>query len=180
MTLKIKKLFRQYISHIKGGKPIGREGRIRVSYFLDLLSATHDPEVLDVLSHLVASYIQTTCNLTEIDGIAGPKRGNTLLIKRVAEMLRKPSGFVKSDILFGQWIEGSLRSSYRVLLLDDVASDGEMLCQCIDNLRLSGIFVAATFVLVNRPEGDARSRLKEFDTELNHVFSLDDRALARL
>jgi orotate phosphoribosyltransferase len=160
--------------------PIGRDGRIRVNHFLDLLSAAHRPGMLDYLGDLFARWLAQDDLVTSVDAIAAPKRGNALLAHNVAGRLGKRSGFVKENVLFGQWTEGEIRSGDRVLLIDDIASDGELLAEAVIALQHSGIFVSNAAVLVSRVEGDAARRLRAIDVRLHAAVELSDGDLAAL
>jgi orotate phosphoribosyltransferase len=172
--------FRPFIRHSPTAAPIGRDGRIRVNYFLDLMSAVHQPELLDCLAEAFANYLKTAAPLQILDGIVAPKRGNALLAKRIAQLLGKRSGFVKENILFGQWIEGNIGSGDRVVLIDDVASDGELLAEAATALQRSGVYTDRIAVFVCRPEGDTEKLLARMEIEFGYCLKLSDSELGRL
>lgn len=170
---------RPFIHQSAAPLPIGRDGRIRVNYFIDLLSAVHEPALLDDLARTFAHWLKTTRCMEAYDALATPKRGNALLTYRVAQLLRCRCGFVKENILFGRWLEGEIRSGDRALLIDDVASDGELLADAVIALQRSGVFADHVAVLVSRAEGDAMGKLASLDVGISSRLQLSDADLAR-
>jgi orotate phosphoribosyltransferase len=167
----------RYITSIRGGRPIGRDGQIRVHYFLDLLSAAHNKAELALMSQILADWITKSATLEGVAAIAGPKNGNTLLVNDVSQRLEKNSIFVRNSILFGKWIEGVWGPGQKVLMVDDVASDGEMLREAVLNLRKCGVHTEGVYVLVDRNEGDAARGLAKEGVQYNYVFQLSDQSL---
>jgi orotate phosphoribosyltransferase len=171
-------IFRARIKRSEGPLPIGREGRIRVNYFLDLLAACHDPPILNRLGGLFADWFRDQPAAKSLQCLAGPKRGNVLFVWQVAANLKVRSVFVRDSILFGQWIEGQIKSGDNVVLIDDVASDGELILDAIDNLKRAGVFVKDVCVLVDRKEGDAEEFLKQSNVKYHFCIQLSDADLA--
>ncbi len=168
------RIFGRFIYKVTSGKPIGRDGRIRVSAFLDLLSAAHNDAFADELADVLAARIRHTVDLREYAGVVGPKRGNALFVKAVADRLKLRSSFIRANILFGRWIEGECTSGDKVILVDDVASDGELLYEAVENLRRAGVYVDTTFVLVDRREGDAEEQLNANGVKYVYCIQLND------
>ncbi|MCP9837439.1 hypothetical protein KBY84_08020 [Cyanobium sp. N.Huapi 1H5] len=131
-----------------------------MNYFLDLLSACHVAEHRSTISAFFADWVSAYLSSNVVDAVVGPKQGNTLFVKAVADKLGKKSAFVRGNILFGRWLEGDIRSGDKVLLIDDVASEGEMLVDSIESLRESGILVDHAYVLIDRAEGDAKRQFQ--------------------
>lgn len=173
-------IFEKFIHESKRGLPIGREGTIRISYFLDLLSACHVVDNRTTIAQSFADWLVQQVAPESVDVVIGPKRGNTLFSKAVADCLRKPSAFARDNILFGRWIEGDVRPNDKVVLIDDVASEGEMLLDAVGNLRNIGVVVDQVFVLVDRVEGDARVRFEDAGIRYLSAISFSDDDLAKL
>src|SRR5262249_34513072 len=96
-------------------------GDITVQHFVDLLSAVHHEQTLELLSDELANLITSSeIDLSEYRAVATPKLGNVLLGRRVARKLNKPSGFIRNSILFGRYIETMELSGAKLLLVDDV------------------------------------------------------------
>jgi orotate phosphoribosyltransferase len=62
-------------------------------------------------------------------------------------------------------------------LVDDISSDGDLLVQCAKVLREGGYEVTDTFVLIDRPEGDAHEALMQVGVTLWPLRSLGDQEL---
>jgi orotate phosphoribosyltransferase len=152
----------------------GLDGQIRMGMFLDLLEATHVDASLQALAECVRHLIATRPAGSDEIAIAGPKRGNSLLIREVARLLPAPSAFVKEQPLCGKWIEGNLIPGCCVVLVDDVASDGDLLVTAAERLRDAGHTVSEAFVLVNRPEGDATELLADHAVRLSWLWEAAD------
>ena len=176
----LRPIFMRFIYESKHGLPIGRDGTVRVSYFIDLLSASHVDAHRKTMAEFFATWIGQAVSGTDISAVVGPKRGNTLFAKAVADQLAKKSAFARDNILFGRWIEGDVRPEDKVLLVDDVASEGEMLLDAVESLRECGIWVDKAFVLVNRSEGDAKMYLERAGIDYSYAISLSDADLAGL
>lgn len=144
------------------GRPIGVDGRIRINYFLDILSACHDDDMCGRLGELFSKMLPVVADMKDVDCLIVPKRGNVLLAKQVAKLLGLRSAAVRESILFNRWMEGPVGAGSRALLIDDIASDGEVLCDAADNARKAGVFVQQVVVLIDRQEGDAA-----------HMFALE-------
>ena len=173
-------LIANYIYEDKVGKPIGIDGRLRFNFFLDLLSAVHNEHLLNALAKIFIEKMAQSYNLNDISGIVCPKYGNVLFGNRIARFLNIKSGFVRRDILFGKWIEGDVYSGDKVLLVDDIASDGEMLVEAVYNLRKEGIYVEQVLVLVDRSEGDSYTCLKEENIDYIFFYQLSDEELNKI
>lgn len=170
----------RFISFDLTGRPIGRDGRIRLNFFLDMLKAVHSDENLHFFSEVFSDFLQAKCALDSISGVVGPKFGNALLVRDVARRLRKRSAFVRDGVLFGQWVEGFILPGDKVLLIDDVACDGEVLRECAENLRSAGVFVDKVIVLVDRPEGDTDSQFGSSEIQFLYVVRYTDAELQRI
>ena len=116
----------KFIYEDKSGKPIGLDGRIRVNYFLDLLSSVHVEQNLIKLSNVLIKYL-AKLHISKYDGIVGPKNGNTVLAREVSKITRrifpychhksakKPCLFVHRQPAFGGQSVG-IRALSQVLL----------------------------------------------------------------
>jgi orotate phosphoribosyltransferase len=180
MTDELRAVFRQNIRNSESALPIGRDGRIRVHYFLDLLSACHNSEHLTVIAEYFVRWLKTYELLGESTCIVGPKAGNTIFIRQVAVTLQLPSAYIRENVLFGRWIEGYLKPESAVILVDDVASDGELLLDAVSDLRRAGFLVTDVFVLIDRKEGDAAIFLKRQGVNYHYCIQLSDDDLARI
>lgn len=179
VTETLPKSWPQFVNYVKGGKLIGRDGRIRVTHFLDLLSAAHSDPILFELRDILIKCISKR-QKSEYVAVVAPKKGNVLLAKEVGRSLNKRTASVRDNVLFDKWFDGELRSGELVVMVDDIASDGEFFRDAIINLRRLGIHTDAVYAIVDRAEGDCAEVLKEEGIRYEYVYRLDDGHLGRL
>jgi MoaA/NifB/PqqE/SkfB family radical SAM enzyme/orotate phosphoribosyltransferase len=151
----------------------GFEGDVQMTTFINLMAAAHVDSKLDAMSELMVNSIRSSVS-GESYCIVGPKRGNVLLQREVARRLKKTSAFVLDSPLFGRWIEGMTSPDTEALLIDDVASESDILVTSIERLRERGHRVRHAFVLINRVEGDAEDVLARHGVQLHYLLSLSD------
>jgi orotate phosphoribosyltransferase len=180
MDKDLRKIFIRYLREHRGGRPMGRQGEVYLTMFLDLLSAVHESAALDILSSLLAEAISADPESVNCEAMVGPKTGNCLLVKGVASRLKMKTSFVRDSILFGTWVEGPVRAGQKVLLVDDIGSDPEMLCEAVGNLRREGVYVIKVWVLVHRREFDVKERLAELGTAYSALCDIGDDDLRAL
>ncbi len=148
--------------------------------FVDLMEASHVDSTLDTLTDITVNFLREKFPISLSYFVAGPKRGNALLIRAVARRLGCNSAFVKEQPLFFAWIEGLVDPGQPVIVIDDVASDGELLLHAIERLRDAGHRVIGALVLVDRVEGDSAHLLKRNDVEFHYMMSASDDDLRRV
>lgn len=179
-NLALHELFGRHVRHIRGGVALGSLGSFRVSYFLDLLTAVHDPEDLRTMTLALSALVKSDDDVTNHAAVASPKKGNPILGVSVANHLTMDSMLVRDEIIFSSWIEGVFSPNSKVILVDDISSDGDLLRDSINALRRSGLYVSKAFVLVNREEGNATQVLRDEGVILTSLLSLGDDQLGTL
>jgi orotate phosphoribosyltransferase len=162
------------------GGHVGRTRTFNMNYFVDLMSASLVRDHLELMSSELVSHVRRETDLTGIGVLAGPKRGNALLIAKVAYELNLTPIFIKERPLFGKWLEGVDGDPGRAIVVDDISSDGELLANCVQTLREGGYEVQDAYVLIDRTEGDSRERLSELDVSLHSMLDLDDHKIRGL
>jgi len=158
---------------------IGIDGRIRISSFVDLLSAAHIEDHLTILAKHFAARLKDDLQLQD-KLIAIPKRGNCLLGQAIAKSLGLKTLFVRRNVLFGRFIEGRAHNGAQAVLVDDVSSDGDLLREAVENLHAEGIHVAAARVLIERAEGDAQEKLEGLGINYLPYYVATDQELGRM
>ncbi|MGH3693712.1 MAG: hypothetical protein ACRDRX_06925 [Pseudonocardiaceae bacterium] len=188
----LEQIVAKYLDFRSGGWQIGRDGEIRVNVFIDLLSASHVEGHLNTMTEALSDLILKTVSkliptLEDVDKheekpciMIGPKRGNSLLIRECGRKLSVASGFAKEQPLFGRWLEGVIPPSSRVVIADDISSDGQLLLNVVERVRDAGHRTHACVVLIDRCEGDAANLLRLHGVELHSLMSLDDEDLYHL
>jgi orotate phosphoribosyltransferase len=156
-------------------------GDITVQHFVDLLSAVHRPQNLDLLVTALAGLISSAgIDLSGYQAIVSPKQGNALLGWGLAQRLKKPSGFVRHSILFNRFIETLELPGAKLLLVDDVSSEAGILMDCIRNAQASGYVIDRVLTVIDRTEGDAGKRLAERNVQFHWTRQYSDQHLAEL
>lgn len=162
------------------GGHVGRSRTFNMNYFVDLMSAALVRDHLEIMTSELVGHIRRAADLSGIDVLAGPKRGNALLIAKVAYELSLTPIFIKERPLFGKWLEGVGGDPERAIIVDDISSDGEMLANCVQTLRDCGYEVRDAYVLIDRTEGDSAEQLTERGVSLHPLLELDDHRIRDL
>lgn len=148
-----------------------------MDYFVDLMTAALIPSHLEFMTRELVEHMRQSGRVDRVTTVACPKRGNPLLLAAVARELQLEPVFVKERPLFGKSTEGIGGRPKRAALVDDISSDGDLLVQCAKVLREGGYEVTDTFVLIDRPEGDAHEALMQVGVTLWPLRSLGDQEL---
>lgn len=164
----------RYSRFIDSGLPLGVHGTLRFMCFIDLLSAAHVRGDLALMADCLVDEISTEIDGQGVTVIASPKRGNVLLGYAVAEQLALKSLFVRDEILASHAVEGIYNKRDKVILIDDVSSDGELLADAVLFLRQEGLNVEGAFTVINRSDGDAERKLAAEGIALKSVLSVND------
>lgn len=162
------------------GGHVGRTRTFSMNFFIDLMSAALVADHLEVLVAELVDHIRRVGDLNGVEVLAGPKRGNALMIAKAAHQLNKTPVFIKERALFGKWLEGVYGDPGRAVIVDDISSDGELLANCVRVTRESGFEVRDAYVLIDRTEGDSVERLAELGVALHPLLGLDDHKIRDL
>ena len=148
------------------------------NYYIDCRKVTLSPEG----AYLSASIIVSLLENERIDAIGGPTIGADPIIGAIAALShinKKPiqTFLVRSKAKehgTAQKIEGPvLNKGAQVVIIDDVATSGKSLINCIYALRELGISVKRAICLVDRNEGAAENLSKE-GCELISIFNINE------
>ena len=155
---------------------------IKVTHFVDFLSATTNRAGRALLERCGIRWIKLGFSAMP-DKIAVPKLGNVLLADAIASRLGIPLIIVRQDVSVfirgGQPFEGIVSAGEKVLIVDDVASDGEFLVSAAAQIQSAQASLLGVFCLVNRREGNAKSALAERNIELSYIEEIDDIELSK-
>jgi orotate phosphoribosyltransferase len=162
------------------GGHVGRTRTFNMNYFVDLMSASLVRDHLEIMTSELVSHIRRTADLSGVGVLAGPKRGNSLLIAKTAYDLSLTPIFIKERPLFGKWLEGVDGDPGCAIVVDDISSDGELLVNCVQTLRECGYAVHDVYVLIDRIEGDSVELLSELGVTLHPLLDLDDHKIRGL
>jgi orotate phosphoribosyltransferase len=171
----------RHLHVVEGGRSFGPDHVFRVERFVDLLSAAHVERDLHVMTAAIAQLIGGPLFLPEsVDTVVGPKRGNSLLIRALAQHLGLASMYVKTQPLFGYWLEGVFEPSANCILVDDLASDGEFLVETVERVRERGHRLTDAYFLLVRTDTPLVATLEDANVRVHALCAADDRQLASL
>jgi len=156
------------------GGHVGRTRTFSMNYFVDLMSAALVRDHLNVMVDELVGFVSRAQGIKGVTVMAGPKRGNALLIAETAHRLGKTPLFIKERPLFGKSLEGVDGDPSDAIIVDDISSDGELLATCAVTMREHGYKVTDAYVLIDRTEGDSEERLGEIGITLHPLIRLDD------
>ncbi|HEY1487838.1 MAG TPA: hypothetical protein VGF84_17155 [Micromonosporaceae bacterium] len=171
-----------FVSH-EGRVIVGALDQFHISLFLDLFSAATFPGYRRILARLIVDHIHGA-KLTEGPNlVAVAKEGNVLLAAEVARQLKVPVVVVRTitpAIRFGDPVEGMIAANACVVIVDDIASDGELLVRVTAAVRAHGARVSNCFCAIERLDGNSRDRLAAHSVHLQAPIQLDERTLREL
>ena len=171
----------RHLHVVEGGRSFGPDHVFRVERFVDLMSAAHIDRDLHVMTSALAQLVGGPLFLPEsINTVVGPKRGNSLLIRSLAQHLGLASMYVKTQPLFGYWLEGVFEPNAKCILVDDVASDGEFLVDVVERVRERGHLVTDAYFLLVRTDTPVSETLEDAGIAVHALSTANDRELASL
>jgi orotate phosphoribosyltransferase len=153
---------------------------IFVKFYIDFMSAATLPDRKALLERCMLRWIKLKFSTLPAI-IAVSKLGNVILAEAIARRLNRPLLLVRQDthlfIRGGHSLEGRLAAGDRVLLVEDVASDGVYLLRCLEQMRAFQAEIVGVMCLVNRGEGNSVAVLAEAQVPFTFVEQLDDGAI---
>lgn len=151
-----------------------------VKHYVDLMTAAADPTKLAVLAEVLKAHL--TALGKHPKRLVGIKKGNLLLAAKTAWLMETPLVLAKTDLSYkiGAPFDGNIEPDDSVLIVDDIASDGSILVSAIEQLRNQGALVLGVLTLIERKEGDARSKIEKLGCRLHAVCLVDDEDIRHL
>lgn len=171
-----------FVSHT-GRVIVGALDQFEISLFLDLFSACAHLPYRKQIAKLIVAHIKRTQFHERPSHIAVPKEGNVLLAAEVARQLKLALVVVRAmvpAIRFGDPVEGMISAGACVVIVDDIAYDGELLVRTVAGLRAHGARVSNCFCAVERMDGNGRESLARHHVTLHAPIELDERTLRDL
>ena len=163
--------------YVREGGHVGRTRTFNLDYFVDLMSASLVPDHLEIMAAEFVDHIRRLTDLNKLSVLAGPKRGNSLLITATAYRLGLTPMLIKERPLFGKALEGVDGDPGCAAIIDDISSDGELLAISAQTMRDSGYQVRDAYVLIDRTEGDSVEQLAQLGITLHPLLNMDDHKL---
>jgi orotate phosphoribosyltransferase len=171
-----------FVSH-NGRVIVGALDQFEISLFLDLFSACTHPPYRRSVAKLIVGHIRHTNFPEPPTHVAVPKEGNVLLADEVARRMKLSLLVVRTmvpAIRFGDPVEGMVAAGACVVIVDDIAYDGELLVRTVAGLRAHGARVTNCFCAVERMDGNGRERLGQHHVNLHAPIQIDEGTLRDL
>jgi orotate phosphoribosyltransferase len=152
-------------------------------YYIDVKSTLSMPEGLYLAGQILYSRIKSFEQHEEvsIDLVGGMEIGAIPVVNAVAfysYLQHEPIGWFyvrKTPKSHGlqKWVEGSVSTGQKVIILDDVVTTGKSTLNAIQGATDSGLEVAKLIVLVDRLEGGTEE-LQKTSIPFESVFTIKD------
>ncbi len=144
------------------------------SYYLDLrLVPSYPIEFRNMVKHLENEIIQDI-GLNNFDSIVSVPTGGLVIASALAIETIKPLIYVRSkpkDYGTSKSVEGEIRDSMSVVMIDDVATTGGSVVNAIKALKEVNVSIKDAYVIVNRMEG-ADKALLELDVKMHSLLNI--------
>ena len=147
------------------------------NFFFDMKMASMDPKG----SNLIADALLDVIKDEEVDYVGGLESGAIPIVSSLSMKSwnndRPISGFFvrkeKKERGTNKFIEGNLEENSKVILVDDVTTQGGSVLKAVERVREYGCKVDKVITVVDRLAG-AKENLKKHDIELIALFTKDD------
>ena len=144
------------------------------SYYVDLrLVPSYPHQFRRMIKHL-QNMISEQIGFDSIDSVASVPTGGLVIASSLAYELVKPLVYVRSQAKeygTGKLVEGLVKPSDRIILVDDVATTGGSVINGVKELKKAGAKITDAYVIVNRLEG-ADDNLLEEGVTLHQIFDI--------
>jgi orotate phosphoribosyltransferase len=144
-------------------------------YYIDLRILPNFPKEFEILIDIALDYIKK--NITDIEGIVAIPLAAMPFGALLAYKLNKPFYILRKEPKkhgLKKMIEGEIKPSQKILLVDDLISSGFSKVFAINALRDEGADVKNLFVFIDRtPEGLAECE-KEQSIKVHYLLNVKD------
>ena len=161
--------------HFNANEPFTFASGLRAPAYIDCRKLISYPRIRSTLMDFLACAVLREAGLEGFDNVAGGETAGIPFAALVAERLALPMTYVrKKPKGYGRnaRIEGEMTPGQRVLLVEDLATDGGSKLSFVEAIRETGATCAHTAVIFYYdifPE--ARDRLAEAGVTLTHLCS---------
>lgn len=160
---------------------VGKIRKTELSYYIDLMGHTCEPECAVAYARLLSSYWATVIedasivqNL-HIDFIVTPKSGSPILGYEFSKLVKLPLVLHEDEDRF-DCAQNDMRKRFdcaevppkgsRALIVDDSTTGGRMVLDAVDDLRKYGYYVSECLVVFEPCQKDARQKLNQQGIQL--------------
>lgn len=145
-------------------------------YYIDLRLVPSYPRAFRLVCDFYIDLIRNEVGADKFDRIAGVPVAGLPFAAAISYCLQKPFLFVRKEAKTHgreRRIEGLLMPADHVLLLDDLITTGESLCESVNALRAEGAVVTDAAVLFDREEGGIR-RLADIGIKVHSISRISE------
>lgn len=139
--------------------------------YIDCRKLISYPRVRDTLMDFAASVILRDIGFESIDAICGGETAGIPFAAWIADRLALPMQYVRKKAKgFGRdaQIEGDFRDNMRVLLVEDLTTDGRSKIRFCEAMRTAGLTIHHTFVVFHYDIfKDTKTKLKQFGLQMH-------------
>lgn len=160
---------------------VGKTRKTKLSYYIDLIGHTCEPECAVAYARLLSSYWADVIDDADIaqnlhiDFIVTPKSGSPILGYEFSKLLKLPLVLHEEADRF-DCAQDDMRKRFdcaevpvkgsRALIVDDSTTGGRMVLSAVDDLRKYGYNVSECLVVFEPCQKDARKKLKQQGIQL--------------
>ncbi len=130
-------------------------------YYIDLSRLLTSPGSLKKFTIAAAKEIKKKCDEEKIDALASIELRGALLLAALSSYIDRPCFVVrkaeKSYGIKGKIVGGEIKPGLRVMLFDDVITDGASKLDSIQTLEVAGAKVRLVLVIVDREQGGSEN-----------------------
>ncbi len=147
--------------------------------YIDCRALISYPRVRRTLMQLTAAKIERAVGFEQLDAVAGGETAGIPFAAWIADLLMLPMAYVRKKVpetsACAAPIEGGIEAGQRVLLVEDLSSDGGSKLSFANALRQAGASVEHTFVIFFYDIfPGSRERLAEAGLTLHHLATWRD------
>jgi orotate phosphoribosyltransferase len=164
--------------HFRGDEPFKLTSGLASPVYIDCRKLISYPAVRAALMDFACAKLLREAGFAEFDAIAGGETAGIPFAAWIAERLALPMLYVRKQPKgFGRdaQIEGSLEEGARVLLVEDLTTDGGSKLKFAEAIRNAGGEIAHTFVIFYYGVfSDTGARLAEHGLRLHYLATWQD------
>lgn len=136
--------------HFRADQPYRFTSGLASPVYIDCRKLISYPRIRNTLMDFAASMILRDIGFESLDAIAGGETAGIPFAAWIADRLSMPMQYVRKKAKgFGRdaQIEGAFKEGARILLVEDLTTDGRTKIRFCEALRKAGLMVEHTFVL---------------------------------
>lgn len=170
-----------------GEYPVGRRHTVNLPYYIDLFSESLNPESADEFAQILLAKLHDSAGDYQFQRVIGIKAGSPLLAAAVARRLSLPLVLHRGvddakPIGVGAHprIDGDVRPGEILLLVDDSATGGRMVRECIGTIAELHATISHVLVFFEPLSKDSRGVIEGAGSKFTSVVQMTPEIVSRL